>query len=286
MENQQQPLQKTDNIIGVRKYEFLKSIPENQLSEFQRTQIEIYDSKSRSATPEQIKKQHEYFDKILEEKKELVFSVTAKDLYNEFRKRFESVTKSKFERIEGVTIKNLEPLIYYFSKDQRFFECENLSKISDPSFEKGLLIIGTFGNGKTATMKVFENIFKAVPGFAFKGYSANESVLMFEKCTGDHADEMRAEFEKAMYRGRRYFDDIKTERIASNYGKVNIFKEILEERYNRKEPTYITCNYKDGHEGNIEAAIDEFGEKYGARMFDRVFEMFNVIEFKGKSFRK
>ena len=75
-----------------------------------------------------------------------------------FKSNFKITNNKPFE-ISEFTIKNLEPIIYYFSKDERFFECYNLKKeFSVPSFDKGLLIIGNFGNGKTSTMKVFENI--------------------------------------------------------------------------------------------------------------------------------
>ncbi len=287
---QQEHLQKTDNIeiaiIGIRKYEFLKSLKSENLTEEQKKQIEVYESKQRFVTPEQIEKQNTYFDKILQPKPVKKFTISAKVLWELFKSNFQIVNNRPFIKIEGVTIKNLEPLIYYFSNDNRFFECENLSKISEPSFEKGLLIIGNYGNGKTSTMKVFEKIFKGIPEIGFKGYSANEAVLMFEKCTGDEADILRKEFEKTMWKGIRYFDDLKTERIASNFGKVNIFKEILEERYRLQSKTHITCNYKEDFENDLQAAIDEFGDKYGGRVWDRVYEMFNIIEFKGKSFRK
>lgn len=128
---------------------------------------------------------------------------------------------------------------------------------------------------------------------SFKGYTANEVVGMFEKCNDDAS---KKDFERKMNFGSRYFDDIKTERIASNYGKVNIFKDIFETRYNNRiqtvndktiiNKTFATCNYKDGYEGNLEVAVDEFLEKYGGRVYDRLFEMYNIIEFKGKSFRK
>lgn len=304
MENptQQQVSQRTDSIetdiIGIRKYEHLKSLKPENRTELQKRQIEAYESKQIQATPEQIELQHNYFQKILQPKEHKPFSITAMELYQLFKRYFPIVNSREFVKVEGVTIKNLEPLIYYFAKDERFFDCENLSKLSEPSFDKGLLIIGHFGNGKTSTMKVFERIFKGISPITFKEYSANEVVLMFEKCVGDNADELRKEFEQVMYRGSRMFDDVKTERIASNYGKVNIFKEILEERYKRMIPnreinkdaptnkTIITCNYKEGFDGDIEAAVDEFGEKYGGRVCDRIYEMFNIIEFKGKSFRK
>jgi hypothetical protein len=291
MENQQQPSQKTGEIeipdIGIRKYEYLKSLKPELRTETQKQQIETFEAKKRQATPEQIDLQHNYFDKIHAPKDQKEFSISARHLWELFKYNFEKVNKRPFEKVAGITIPNLEPLIYYFSKDDRFFECKNLSKLSEPSFDKGLLIIGTFGNGKTSTMKVFEHIFKGISGITFKGYSANEAVVMFEKCSSDI---LRDEFEKTMFNGNRYFDDVKTERMASNFGKVNIFKEIFEERYNRMTSknikTFITCNYKDGFEGDIEVAVDEFGEKYGGRVYDRIFEMYNIILFEGKSFRK
>ncbi|TDO68777.1 DNA replication protein DnaC [Flavobacterium chryseum] len=270
-------------IIGIHKYNELKSFSSDKLSDFQKAQIDSYESKNKEATPEQIDSRANYVRKLFEPKPRIEFSITAIKLFNLFKANFAEVNGRPFIKIKDITIKNLEPLIYYFSKDDRFFNCDNLSNISEPSFEKGLLIIGNFGNGKTSTMKVFEKIFKGIPDVGFKSYSANEAVVMFEKCNSDID---RDEFEKVMWRGIKNFDDLKTERIASNYGKVNIFKEILEERYRLKSKTFLICNFKEGYEDDLQAAIDELGEKYGGRVWDRVYEMFNIIEFKGKSFRK
>lgn len=288
METQQQ-LDKTeigksdDFVVGPRKYEYLKSLKFEDLTDEEKAKIEFYESKNRVATPEQVKKNKEFLQGLVGEKPKVDFSITARKLWEIFKANFQEVNGRPFVKIEGVTIKNLEPLIYYFSKDNRFFECDNLTNLSEPSFEKGLLIIGNFGNGKTSTMKVFEKIFKGISGIGFKGFSANEVVTMFEKCNND-VD--RTEFEKSMWRGTRYFDDLKTEKIASNYGKVNLFKEIIEERYNRKSKTYVTCNFKKDFPNDLNAALDEFEDKYESRVYDRLFEMFNIIEFKGKSFRK
>lgn len=292
MENQiqdQEFLDKTEigkienSVIGRNKYEHLKSFKYEDLSDEQKKQIEEYENRNRSATPEQIEKTKKYLQGLLVPVEKKAFSISAKELWILFKSNFQITNNKSFE-ISEFTIKNLEPIIYYFSKDERFFECDNLKKeFSIPSFDKGLLIIGNFGNGKTSIMKVFENIFKGIVGVGFKGYSANEVVTMFEKCSSD-VD--RDEFEKIMWRGTRYFDDLKTERIASNFGKVNIFKEIIEERYNRKSKTYVTCNFKKDFPDDLNAALDEFEDKYEGRVYDRIFEMFNIIEFKGKSFRK
>jgi len=277
--------------IGYNKYQILKSLPFVSLTDLEKNQMTEFENKHLPSV-EQREASKKYIADMLSKKEEKPFKTTALLLGNVFKTTFASVNGKEFEKNE-FTNNNILPLVYYFSKDPRFFECENLSKLSTPSFDKGILIVGHFGNGKTATMRVFERIFQNIKGMSFKGYTANEVVGMFEKCNDDIS---KKEFERKMNLGSRYFDDIKTERIASNYGKVNIFKDILETRYNNRiqtvndkiiiNKTFATCNYKDGYEGNLEVAVDEFLEKYGGRVYDRLFEMFNVIEFKGKSFRK
>lgn len=270
--------------IGFNRYQFLKGLSFEDLTEEEKGQIKAYEE-LHQPTEEQIENRKKFVRRIVapEPEKEVEFKITAMQLFKLFKEKFLEVNGRPLIKIEGITIKNLEPLIYYFSKDERFFGCENLSKLSEPSFDKGLLVIGNFGNGKTSTMITFERIFQNIKGISFKGYSANEVVGMFEKC-GD--DISKKEFERKVNFGTRYFDDVKTERIASNFGKVNLFKDILESRYNNKVKTLVTCNYKEGFKGDTKAALDEFGEKYGGRVHDRLFEMFNIIEFKGKSFRK
>src|SRR5690606_24290849 len=74
---------------------------------------------------------------------------------------------SKFELLHGKKIKitdqfieNIKPIFLYFLKDQDFFKCKNLrDDITTPSFNKGFLIMGGYGVGKTDFFKVFENIF-------------------------------------------------------------------------------------------------------------------------------
>ncbi|URM37180.1 hypothetical protein [Flavobacterium anhuiense] len=287
MENQKLPTNVTGSIgkvppIGRNKYNYLKSKSIEELTDFEKNQLNDYEQKINYTPEETILKTAEYFEKVFSFKHTKEFSITARQLWDAFKATFPLVTGKRFLKTE-LTLKNIEPLIYYFSKDERFFQCEHLTRITEPSFDKGILIVGPFGNGKTSTMKVFEKIFKGIPGVGFKSFTANEVVVKFEKCSSE-VD--RTEFESLMYKGIRNFDDVKTERIASNYGKVNLFKDILEERYNAKAKTHITCNYKEGFQGDVEMALAEFGEKYGARVDDRMFEMFNVIVFKGKSFRK
>ena len=144
------------------------------------------------------------------------------------------------------------------------------------------MVIGTYGNGKTSIFKAFETALRST-NIRFKGFTANEVVNKFEACKNPLDKE---EFYKIMNYGTRYFDDVKTERTANNYGKAELMKDILEARYINKARTYITCNFKEGADGDVELALLEFRDKYGNRVYDRLFEMFNIVVFKGESFRK
>lgn len=224
--------------------------------------------------------QKNYIKKLRQEPSEENFVVKYEVLLHKF--------KQKYKELEGVDydesyIDNLKTVLYYFSNDERFFNCSNLSVLSKPSFEKGLLIVGNYGNGKTSTMKTLRSLFEHTPK-SFKMFTTNRIVTRFEET--DSTKE-RYDFMNRTKTGRAYFDDVKTEKEASNYGKHNLMKDIIEERYNAKLKTYITCNYvEDDASENLVNALHEFNTKYGSRVYDRLFAMFNIIEFKGKSKRK
>lgn len=286
--------------IGKNKYRQLKrynfaEMTTEQMVEFREThkisvaeaekQIEKYERVfvNSKANPEFLKAYHEKIKKISENKaKQTVTGMTKEWLYREFVKHFFKNEGISFLKNDD-TIENLKPLIYYFIGDfENFKKCKNVHSISNPSLKKGLLIIGDYGNGKTSMMKAFESALRPT-NIIFKGFSANEIVKMYEGCENPTD---KKEFDRKTLRGTRYFDDILTEREASNYGKSNLFKDIFEERYNKNLRTYITCNYNKNFIGNVEKGIEQFGVKYGGRVHDRIFEMFNVIHFTGNSFRE
>ena len=274
------------SLIGFNRYSFLKTLSEEDLTDEEKLQILNYEEK-HIPTPAQVEKHADYTKKVRQPEAKIEKKLTKKELWVLFQQTFKEVHGKEFLYNEEI-LENIKPLMYYFLKDEKFFSCKNLSTLSEPSFEKGLLIIGNFGNGKTATMEVFEKIFKTIKSISFKGYSANEVVNMFEKINPMLKDQVltRSEFDKMMHTGKRYFDDVKTERHASNFGKMNLMKDILEVREKNNLLTHLTCNFKDGFENDLQAGIDEFEEKYGNRIYDRLFKMFNIIIFNGKSFRR
>ncbi len=176
-------------------------------------------------------------------------------------------------------------LCYYFAGDEKFFSSPILSNESKPSFEKGLLIVGGYGIGKTASLKQLSQLCAGTQS-AFPVLSAAQVVYDYE-CNREPFE--RSQFVKKMSRGTKCFDDVKAEAISNNYGKRELFRDILEHRANQGAKTYMTCNYPDAlkalqqkHPGMqpVEFALNEFLKRYGSRVYDRLFSMCNIIECK------
>jgi hypothetical protein len=204
-------------------------------------------------------------------------------LWKRFLYFFKLSTNTDFQ-INDDTIKNVSLLFQYFLQDEQFFSNPCLRpELSVPSFKKGLLIIGGYGIGKTQIMLAMEKAFLSFGTRGFKFYGANEVVQKFEACLLPND---KSEFYRKMNTGINLFDDITAERIANNFGHINILRDILEQRYAHGKLTHAILNYKEGFEGNVDEALRLLNEKYGNRFYDRMFEMFNIVEFHGKSLRR
>ena len=82
---------------------------------------------------------------------------TDKELWSRFRYFWKVLNPLQEFKETEEAIENLKSLIFYFSEDSRFFDCDNLMKSKNtPSFEKGLLIIGTYGTGKSSYMAALQ----------------------------------------------------------------------------------------------------------------------------------
>lgn len=282
-----------NGIITRREYEWLKTFETLEPHELEKIK-EFEDSLKVSETQKLIKKEPIAITKGLVPDK--------KTIWNGFLQAFLVSQGKEFLKTPD-TLANLEPVLKYFANDDTFFDCKNLvknfnGKELDNSFEKGLLIIGDYGNGKTTIMQCFEILFKKNFEIAiadnwdtlrdwqklrFKSSKSHDVVTEFETINNPEAKD---NFYKKYNSFRYYFDDVKKEKTASNYGKTEIIREIIEKRYDKKAKTYITCNYREGYSNNLQEALVEFGDRYGGHIYDRLFEMFNIIEFKGKSFRR
>jgi DNA replication protein DnaC len=267
---------KIKNIISKREFNYLNSFTYTSLTPDEKIKLKEYEKEHKQKVSEITKA---YFDKIKEPTEKGEYKVNYDGLLKAFLTRFKEIENKTFDKDQ---IENLKTVLYYFAKDERFFKCKNLQTKYKPDFNKGILIIGGYGNGKSTTFRVLKSLFQNTP-LIFKNYTATQIVDKYEAIK-EITD--KDTFKRLTERGTAYFDDVKTERMANNFGKRNLFKDIIEERYNNKAKTYISCNYSDKpNEQNIEAGLNEFYDKYGARVYDRLFEMFNIVEFIGKSLR-
>jgi DNA replication protein DnaC len=79
---------------------------------------------------------------------------------------------------------------------------------------------------------------------------------------------------KNYYTGKLYIDDLGFEN--KTYNKSELFAEILFERNRRDVKTHVTTNLNPA----------ELVDRYGARIGDRLPQMFNIISWNGESFRE
>lgn len=204
-------------------------------------------------------------------------------LEKEFIKQFK-IDHNKDFIVNDETITRLYTLTDYFAESDLFFNSSLLIKTKNiPSFDKGLFIVGDFGTGKSAMLASIVNVLNSNRELNILAVNAQKVIHEYESL--ENSQNKKGFFCKYS-NGQILFDDILTEDIANNYGTKNVFKELLEVRYDNQAKTYIICNYDPKFPRDVEKALDQFLLKYGGRVYDRLFEMFNIIEFQGKSIRK
>jgi DNA replication protein DnaC len=267
---------KIKETITRQKYLWYKQM--DNLEDHEKKEIEQYEKEN----PVKISKpSKEYWNKVFADNKPKEFQVSYDVLLTAFLRQFYQNEGVKFNKNK---LEEVSTILYYFSRDNRFFEAKNIfTELSNSpsSFEKGLMIIGGYGTGKSSTMNALCDLLRGTP-IVFKSSSAKKIIEQYEYTDKDN----KKQFLENLETGTMYFDDIKTERTANNYGvKVNLFDHILFERDRLRSKTYITCNYKKDRPGDIKATLLEFNNIYSPQVYDRLFKMFNIIEFTGKSLR-
>lgn len=260
-----------------------------ELTEEDQKQIEAYEASFKNV--DRTQNIIDYWQKVLNPEEIVEIKLNHIKLIRVFLLNFQKFNDIAFNYTEETKL-NVYTMAYYFAKDERFLKSPLLIKkvnqgkevrTSTPSLKKGLLIIGNYGNGKSSMLKTFCKTLQTVRDHNFSFQTANNLVRDYNSLS---SSEDKIHFWKRAKKVRMLIDDAKTEEEASNYGKVNLIKDIIETRADEGLITHIICNYMEGHEGNISMAIYELGKKYGPRSVDRIFGNYNIIEFKGKSFRK
>ena len=189
--------------------------------------------------------------------------------------------------------KDVKNLIYGFYKREvevrkRTFRFtaelrDNISRIGDFLTTEdnyyGLFMPGTVGNGKTTMMRAIKDLFV---------YLIDKEKITY--CEGDKyptfltarelAEISRDKNSFKIVKNTKYLfiDDLGAEPVEiSNYGNfVYPYIDVLEYRYDRLLPTFISSNFN---------ASDLCNKYESERVKDRMKEMFQIISFKEESFR-
>lgn len=198
---------------------------------------------------------------------------------------FLEISKIEFEKIKKhqddkfIIDQRNEKIIYTILG--YFLQLENFNQYglikNKASLDKGLLIYGDYGVGKSFLFKVLQDMGRKI----FTEYN-NNSFYFKSISTGSFVDEYmtavksnQTNFEiKNYYTGKLYIDDLGFEKLA--FLSFELLGEVLFERNRNQATTFVTTNLKPS----------EITERYKERIGDRLPEMFNIIKWEGVSFRK
>lgn len=175
--------------------------------------------------------------------------------------------------------KIIDTVFKYFLQEEDFNKHNIIT--SEASLNKGLLIFGDYGIGKTFLFETLHKVGRDLlqkrnhTNLWFNCISAGSFVEMYMKEVTKKDSNADTNFDlNNYYKGKLYIDDLGFEKMAFN--KTELFGEILFERNRANKITYVTTNLKPS----------EITKRYGERIGDRLVEMFNIIKWNGKSFRK
>ena len=171
----------------------------------------------------------------------------------------------KFHFVED-DLTNIKKLICYFLRDEVMAATFNID------LEKGILLSGPVGCGKTTLMTLMRNVAQQNNKFILK--TCRDISFEFIK-DGYQTIQKYSNGNNSQHEYRNYcFDDLGVETNLKYYGnECNVMAEILLSRYDmfisNKKFTHITTNLSATE---IEAA-------YGNRVRSRLREMCNLIAF-------
>ena len=164
----------------------------------------------------------------------------------------------------------IDAMCMYFSNDQQF---EKL--VPGYSLQKGLLLFGPVGCGKTTLLNILR-----------KNTKGPFNVISCRKIADDFATHGHAAisgYSKLRDANKREnlghdivgfcFDDLGTETNKKNFGnEANVMSEVILNLYDAKENigrVHLTTNISDA----------DIKNNYGERVYSRLKEMVNIIEF-------
>ena len=187
------------------------------------------------------------------------------------RMRFNIMLENALKAFDKIANARLE------NKNQKFVMCNEVEKLLDwlyvqhkydTDYNKGILIKGTTGKGKTFLFDVFSDFCKIDnPQYLSNGKTRNVRPIKV------NARQIASEFTKDGWEGiEKYFsinslfiDDIGAEQQSNHYGnKISAITEILDRREERNLLTFATTNY------------NKLSDIYDDRTVSRIASLFNI----------
>lgn len=182
-------------------------------------------------------------------------------------------------KTDNTSVDIIKKISCYSTRDESFIVDGSMS------FDKGLLIMGNVGCGKTVILTALANVLRIFPFYSQYDSRAETMQTNFipvyklvEGFTSSGYDifteglKTKNDSRTSLLRNLIFIDDIGAENIVSNYGNtVNVVGEFIIRRYDTKIKTFTTTNLDP-------KTLKSF---YGDRVYSRMREMFNFIAVGG-----
>ncbi len=156
--------------------------------------------------------------------------------------------------VDAENKKSINQLFYYLIGSEEF----------EGDLNKGILLIGNIGNGKTVLMESFIDVFNETSDKIITSIHAKDIALILAK-------------KDVGYLNKRplFIDDIgKEQETIKNFGTViHPLEDVINERYKNFGLTFGTSNFK----------LEDM--PYSKHMIDRMKQMFNIMTLPGNSRR-
>lgn len=175
-------------------------------------------------------------------------------------------------------------LCHYFSGGKEFLSIASLLGVKNPSLQKGILLAGNYGTGKTWMMRVFQKNNHRV----YHMVEAKDLAALYKKA-GEEAIESYKHKAKNAFNDPTVFyqthaglciEDIGAEDVKGNYGdKSNIVGDIVEGRY-------VNECLTGWFHGTTNLTAEQLKDYYSGRVTSRLRESVNLIELGGPDRRK
>lgn len=165
-----------------------------------------------------------------------------------------------------------------------FSNTEGLKKLGGSPY-KGLFIHGNCGTGKSLFFEILEEVYKHHPNPSIRIKTVHTIELTNRIINELSRPNQLASNDISIYgkvtTGSIHFEELGAERKLNHFGNsIDIMSDIIQLRYAKSRRakclTFITTNL----------SREEVKKRYGFRVYDRMYEMFNFIELSGRSRRK